>query len=73
MAVPPVQLLLRGYGVHTSLKIPPSTWFRHLAIGLCDGVPARRRRSLWKPVRSVRAASRREEERRRNRFKQGIM
>ncbi|MCW5314265.1 hypothetical protein GTQ43_10750 [Nostoc sp. KVJ3] len=25
-----------GYGVHTSLKIPPSTWFRHLAIGLCD-------------------------------------
>ncbi|WP_218651864.1 hypothetical protein [Nostoc sp. C052] len=22
----------KGYGVHTSLKIPPSTWFRHLAI-----------------------------------------
>ncbi|QHG14989.1 hypothetical protein [Nostoc sp. ATCC 53789] len=54
----------RSYGVHTSREIPPDTWFRHLAIGLCDGVPARRRRSLLKPVRSVRAASRREEERR---------
>ncbi|MEA5603869.1 hypothetical protein [Nostoc sp. UHCC 0252] len=37
---------LKSYGVHTSLKIPPtSTWFRHLALGL--------RRSLWKLVRSV--------------------
>ncbi len=23
----------RGYGVHTSLKILPSTWFGHLALG----------------------------------------
>ncbi|MEH2039524.1 hypothetical protein [Nostoc sp.] len=44
--------LLLGYGVHTSREIPPDTWFRPLAIGLCDGVPARRRRSLWKLVRS---------------------
>lgn len=28
-----VSLLLLAYGVHTSLKIPPSTWFRHLALG----------------------------------------
>jgi hypothetical protein len=34
------------YGVHTSREIPPDTWFCPLAIGLCDGVPARRRRSL---------------------------
>ncbi|WP_428850727.1 hypothetical protein [Nostoc sp. CmiVER01] len=25
-----------AYGVHTSRKIPPNTWFRPLAIGLCD-------------------------------------
>ncbi|MEH2062345.1 MAG: hypothetical protein V7K50_08700 [Nostoc sp.] len=28
--------LLLGYGVHTSREIPPDTWFRPLAIGLCD-------------------------------------
>ncbi|MEH2431680.1 MAG: hypothetical protein V7K26_30130 [Nostoc sp.] len=27
---------LRTYGVHTSREIPPDTWFRPLAIGLCD-------------------------------------
>ncbi|MDZ7950919.1 hypothetical protein [Nostoc sp. DedQUE09] len=26
----------RGYGVHTSREIPPDTWFRPLAVGLCD-------------------------------------
>ncbi|MBD2470948.1 hypothetical protein [Nostoc sp. FACHB-145] len=26
-------IILVGYGVHTSLKIPFSTWFRHLALG----------------------------------------
>ncbi|WP_414552945.1 hypothetical protein [Anabaena sp. CCY 0017] len=44
---------LVGYGVHTSLKIPPNTWFRRLALGL--------RR---KACHCVRVASRREEERR---------
>ncbi|WP_143874232.1 hypothetical protein [Nostoc sp. 'Peltigera malacea cyanobiont' DB3992] len=55
---------LRTYGVHTSREIPPDTWFRPLAIGLCDGVPARRRRSLWKLViarrNDVRGACRRQ-------------
>ncbi|MEH2112998.1 hypothetical protein [Nostoc sp.] len=27
---------VKGYGVHTSREIPPDTWFRPLAIGLCD-------------------------------------
>ncbi|MEH2204849.1 MAG: hypothetical protein V7K53_12345 [Nostoc sp.] len=54
-----------GYGVHTSREIAPDTWFRPLAIGLCDGVPA-----LSDGDRSVRLSaafanvSRREEERR---------
>ncbi|WP_251957400.1 hypothetical protein [Nostoc commune] len=26
----------QAYGVHTSREIPPDTWFRPLAIGLCD-------------------------------------
>ncbi|MEH1967240.1 hypothetical protein [Nostoc sp.] len=45
----------KSYGVHTSLKIPPSTWFRHLALGCAIALEA---------CHCVRAASRREEERR---------
>ncbi|WP_199315809.1 hypothetical protein [Anabaena sp. FACHB-709] len=29
-----------GYGVHTSLKIPPSTWFRHLGLGCAIALEA---------------------------------
>ncbi|MEH2115787.1 hypothetical protein [Nostoc sp.] len=29
----------KGYGVHTSLKILPSTWFRHPAIEDCAIAP----------------------------------
>ncbi|WP_414512437.1 hypothetical protein [Nostoc sp. PCC 9305] len=33
---PSLTLPLESYGVHTSREIPPETWFRPLAIGLCD-------------------------------------
>ncbi|MEH1817190.1 MAG: hypothetical protein V7K26_14070 [Nostoc sp.] len=32
----PQPLSQESYGVHTSREIPPDTWFRPLAIGLCD-------------------------------------
>ncbi|EKF02956.1 hypothetical protein FDUTEX481_05759 [Tolypothrix sp. PCC 7601] len=49
--------LPQGYGVHRSLEIPPSTWFRHLTNG-CAIAPE---------------ASHCEEERRSNRKNHGIM
>ncbi|WP_168163412.1 hypothetical protein [Calothrix sp. 336/3] len=30
----------QGYGVHTSLKISPSTWFRHLDLGCAIALEA---------------------------------
>ncbi|MEH1885582.1 hypothetical protein [Nostoc sp.] len=30
---PPAATSLKSYGVHTSLKIQPNAWFRHLPIG----------------------------------------
>ncbi|BAB74218.1 hypothetical protein ACN23B_12670 [Anabaena sp. FACHB-709] len=47
----------RSYGVHTSLKIPPSTWFCHLGLGCAIALEA----------------CHCEEERRSNRKNHGIM